>query len=509
VNASAVPGPRRGSVEGTAGLHSLVGNAAVTYPDRLAVAGPDGCIRYRELDRAADAMARTLADAGVRRLDRVVIWAHKTVATVIAMQAVLRLGAVYVPVDGSMPGTRVAVIVRDCGARAVCAPADAGTVLRALMDPGVAYVGLALISGADGPRYSASVRPDDPAYILYTSGSSGAPKGVCISHRNALAFVGWAVEVLGLTPDDRLSNHASFGFDLSVLDLYGAFWVGASVHLIRAELAYAPAELVELIYREEMTCWYSVPSVLLLMMRGGLLDQPAPVRLRVVVFAGEPFAIVHVRALAGWAGARLFNFYGPTETNVCTYHEVLPGDLHRDRPAPIGRPACGDRVWALRPDGAVAGPGEEGELVVEGPTVMLGYWGGPPRRGAYRTGDLVRVLPDGSFDYVGRRDHQVKVRGQRIELGEVEAVLASHPGVAHVAVVVRGEGIDSRLEAFVVYRGGRQPGVVALKRHSARQLPPYMIVDGIHPIDTLPLNGNGKVDRAALLDLCCGADGRA
>ncbi len=472
MNASAVPGPRRGSVEGTAGLHSLVGNAAVTYPDRLAVAGPDGCIRYRELDRAADAMARTLADAGVRRLDRVVIWAHKTVATVIAMQAVLRLGAVYVPVDGSMPGTRVAVIVRDCGARAVCAPADAGTVLRALMDPGVAYVGLALISGADGPRYSASVRPDDPAYILYTSGSSGAPKGVCISHRNALAFVGWAVEVLGLTPDDRLSNHASFGFDLSVLDLYGAFWVGASVHLIRAELAYAPAELVELIYREEITCWYSVPSVLLLMMRGGLLDQPAPVRLRVVVFAGEPFAIVHVRALAGWAGARLFNFYGPTETNVCTYHEVLPGDLHRDRPAPIGRPACGDRVWALRPDGAVAGPGEEGELVVEGPTVM-------------------------------------KVRGQRIELGEVEAVLASHPGVAHVAVVVRGEGIDSRLEAFVVYRGGRQPGVVALKRHSARQLPPYMIVDGIHPIDTLPLNGNGKVDRAALLDLCCGADGRA
>jgi clorobiocin biosynthesis protein CloN4 len=256
---------------------------------------------------------------------------------------------------------------------------------------------------------------------------------------------------------------------------------------------------VELLHAERISIWYSVPSALSLMMRsGGLVDRPAPADLRVVLFAGEPFPISQVRRLADWTGARLLNLYGPTETNVCTFHEVVPADLERDRPVPIGTAACDDRVWARRPDGGVCGPGDEGELFVDGPTVMLGYWGREPHVGPYATGDLVRVLPAGSFDYVGRRDDMVKVRGHRVELGEVEAALAAHPDVAEAGAVVAGAGMDARLVVFVVPLPGRDPGVLALRRHSAQRLPRYLVADELHVVTELPRTRNGKVDRPTL-----------
>jgi clorobiocin biosynthesis protein CloN4 len=343
------------------------------------------------------------------------------------------------------------------------------------------------------------VLPDDLAYILYTSGSTGAPKGVCISHRNARAFVDWAVGALEAGPDDRFANHAPLTFDLSVLDLYAAFAACAAVYLVPSALGYAPAQLTEFLYRHQISIWYSVPSALILMMRdGGMLDHPAPAALRAVIFAGEPFPIAYVRDLFSWTSARLVNLYGPTETNVCTGHEVVPDDLLRDRPVPIGKATSGDTVWAEKPDGSVAGPGDEGELLVDGPTVMLGYWGHAPHRGPYRTGDIARMLSDGSFEYIGRRDQMVKVRGHRIELGEVEAALAAHPDVAEVAVTVTGTGMNARLEAFIVARHGHEPSVLSLKRHIAQKLPRYMIVDGVHAVSQLPRTRSGKTDRSAL-----------
>jgi clorobiocin biosynthesis protein CloN4 len=343
--------------------------------------------------------------------------------------------------------------------------------------------------------------PGDLAYILYTSGSTGKPKGVCVTHENARAFIDWAYEELAPSPQDRFANHAPFAFDLSVLDLYVAFRAGASVHLIPPELSFAPIQLVEFLYRERISIWYSVPSALTVMMRyGGLLDRPAPDALRTVLFAGEPFPVTHLRSLAGWTPARLMNLYGPTETNVCTFHEVTPADLDRDRPAPIGIAASGDRVWAQRDDGGVAALGEEGELLVDGPTVMSGYWGQPPHRGPYHTGDLVRVLPGGAFDYLGRRDHMVKIRGHRVELGEVESVLEKHADVAEAAAIAVGEGADTRLVAFVAPQPGRGPGPLALKQHLAEHLPRYMIADEVQILPRLPRNGNGKIDRPALTE---------
>jgi clorobiocin biosynthesis protein CloN4 len=210
------------------------------------------------------------------------------------------------------------------------------------------------------------------------------------------------------------------------------------VHLIPPELAYAPTELVRFLYEQQISIWYSVPSVLMLMMHeGGLLDGEQPPALRACIFAGEPFPITHVQELRkAWSGIRLLNWYGPTETNVCTSYEVCETDLFRTTPLPIGTATCGDTVY-LDP------PGEEGEIVVTGPTVMLGYWGKPRHEGPYRTGDIGRVDASGNLDYVGRRDHMVKVRGNRIELGEIEAAISTLPAVADVAVVVTGSGLTA------------------------------------------------------------------
>ncbi|MGW0532529.1 amino acid adenylation domain-containing protein [Streptomyces sp. NPDC003032] len=497
-------------------LHRLLIDAARRYPGRLAVSGAASRVTYRQLDRWADLFAHRLRGLGVGRGDRVVVWTEKSPAAVAAMQGALRLGAAYVPADHTTPAARVALMARDCAARVVLTDAARIAETAAELGSGSDIPCAPLIPppAADGDAFASSgtsdgsvptpavdeaTAPDDLAYLLYTSGSTGTPKGVCVSHRGALAFVEWAAAELRARPGDRFANHAPFGFDLSVLDLYVAFAAGASVHLVSAELAYAPAQLVDFLYEEDITVWYSVPSVLALMMReGGLLARPAPAALRAVLFAGEPFPVRYVRQLALWTDARLLNLYGPTETNVCTFHEPTPEDLAGEEPLPIGRAASGDHVWAARPDGTACEPGEEGELLVAGPSVMLGYWGAVPARSPYATGDRVRTDPDGTLHYLGRRDHMTKVRGNRVELGDVEAALTAHPDVAEAAAVVVGDGLDARLVAYVVPWPGREPGVLALKRHCAGRLPRYMVAHDVYVVPGLPRNRNGKTDRSAL-----------
>ncbi|MDC0721158.1 amino acid adenylation domain-containing protein [Nannocystis bainbridge] len=489
-------------------LADLVISAARSRADAPAVIGPDGALTYGELDALANRLARALARRGVVAGDRVGLWLEKSGRGVAAMQACLRLGAVYVPLDPLSPAARVAGILGDCtvrcvvtteARRAALAAADAPAELAVLhVDSDWHEV---LRESADSLPPPAR-GPDDLAYILYTSGSTGKPKGVCISHRNALAFVEWAAEAIAADSQDRFANHAPFHFDLSVLDLYVAFLAGAAVALVPEGLSYAPRRLVEFVREHAISVWYSVPSALALMMEVGELSAAAAPTLRAILFAGEPFPIKPLRRLrAGFPAARLFNLYGPTETNVCTYHEVTTLADDRSAPVPIGRACSGDEVWAVRADGERAGPGEEGELIVAGPTVMLGYWGQPPQRGPYATGDIVRGDDAGEYTYIGRRDHMVKIRGHRVELGDIEAALLQHPDIREVAVAVRGAGIDARLHAFVVAPPPAELSLLGLKRHCAERLPRYMIVDDFTPVTALPRTGNGKVDRLALARL--------
>ena len=491
-------------------IERLVIDSAERHPDRPAIKDATGELSYRELDALAGRAARALGQLGVRPGDRVAIWLNKSTQAVAAMQGALHVGAAYVPVDPMSPALRAATIMRDCRVRALVAPAERASSVRQgdlagvrliATDDGPGDMAWSELEQVDGSSAMHRGAEDDLAYILYTSGSTGVPKGVCISHRNALAFIKWAAREVDAGPEDRFSNHAPFHFDLSVFDLYAAFLVGGRVAIIPEQHAYAPDVLVDFIVRERISVLYAVPSALTLMAeRGGLLDQSG-LSLRVVIFAGEPYPIHQLRRLReGLARVRLFNWYGPTETNVCTGYEVRAIDPRRSAPVPIGRAASGDRVWAVKDDGSEAGVGEEGELLVTGPTVSLGYWGGPPHGDApYRTGDLVRLDADGDYVYLGRRDHMVKIRGNRVELGEVEAALMTHPDIEEAAVVAVGSGIEARLVAFLV--ASREPALLEIKRHCAERLPRHMIVDRVVVLDELPRTRNGKIDRLALRDM--------
>jgi L-proline---[L-prolyl-carrier protein] ligase len=477
-------------------LHELVREQARRSPARLAISGPDRQMTYGELDREADALAFALAERGVQPGDRVALWLPKSVKAVATMQATLRLGAAYVPIDPLGPVARTVRVVRDCAPRVVVTTAEWAMELR---QHGVtAAMPYPESLGRVRPVPDPGGDPGDLAYILYTSGSTGTPKGVCLSHGNALAFVDWAVAEIDACPADRFANHAPFHFDISVLDLYAAFRVGASVHLIPTEMSFAPTLLVDFMRQHQITVWYSVPSALILMARdGGLLKVlPSDLSLKVLLYAGEPFPIKHLRALRDHLPIRILNLYGPTETNVCAFYEVASIPADQVRSVPIGRACSGDRIWAVRDDGVPARPGEEGELVVEGPTVMLGYWGQPRQGGLpYRTGDRVILLDSGDYHYLGRRDGMVKVRGYRVEIGEIEAALQAHPDIADVAVALAGTGMDAKIVAYVVAAGASSPGLLELKRHCAAILPRHMIIDAVRCVTELPRTGTGKLDR--------------
>ncbi|MEM7125451.1 MAG: amino acid adenylation domain-containing protein [Chloroflexota bacterium] len=499
-------------------LQNLVSMSAKSNPNGLAIVDTHQSVTYAQLDGLANQMVHALQAQGIRLGDRVGIWLHKSVYGVVAMQAVLRLGAAYVPLDPLCPPSRVMSIVQDCQLKVLVTTRTRTQQLGQDLASTNESIGYVFISDSlDGteesqenwckyPSHPAPIEierdEDRLAYILYTSGSTGKPKGVCISHRNALAFVRWAVEELNISADDRLANHAPFHFDLSVFDLYAAFMSGASVYLFAEDRSYVPGRLVEFLTTHQITIWYSVPSVLVMMIEDGGLLELESLSLRHLIFAGEPFSIKHLRQLfERWSPmVRFFNFYGPTETNVCTYYEVKTLSCKQQSPVPIGRACSGNHVWAANPEGSEVSPGEEGNLMVSGPTVMLGYWGAEPQQGqTYSTGDRVKQLADGNYLFLGRLDQQVKVRGHRIELGDVETVLDQHPAIKEVAVVVRDSGLAARLLAFFVNDVSTpSPTLLELKCHCAQHLPRHMIIDTAEELVSLPRTSTGKIDRLKL-----------
>ncbi|HEU5319767.1 MAG TPA: amino acid adenylation domain-containing protein, partial [Methylomirabilota bacterium] len=438
---------------------------------------------------------------------------------------------VYVPLDPHAPARRVGAILEDCGvralvttrARAAALPAAAGPALTVLAGEArtgadaAGTVGWDALAGLPASAPPAEGVETDLAYILYTSGSTGRPKGVMLTHRNALTFVQWCAATFAVRPDDRLSNHAPLHFDLSVFDVYNALEAGASVTLVHEEAALFPATLAALLEEAGITVWYSVPSALVHLVLHGDLAARRLDGLRLVLFAGEVFPMKYLRELAALLPhAELYNLYGPTETNVCTYHRVDRARLPALDRLPIGRACANTEVFAVDEGGQPVAPGHTGELYVRGPSVTPGYWGDPdktaravvvdpraPARGerVYRTGDLVTPGDGGEYLFVGRRDCQVKSRGYRIELGDVEAALYSHPGVEEAAVVaVPDEEIGARLRAFVVARAGQALTAAALQRHCADLLPRYMIPEAVELRPALPRTSTGKVDRPRLLD---------
>jgi amino acid adenylation domain-containing protein len=524
-------------------LQQLLTEAAARQPQRPAVAS-DGCLlTYLELDRLSNKVARSLLRLGVMPGDRVGILAPKSAAAVLGIYGVLKAGACYVPLDSKAPAGRLSHIVQDSGITVIvadeartsqaatlagAAPRPRGVLVvgvpgrpqrgEAASDPaqGEAIVPWTTVAGESGePLGEERAIETDLAYILYTSGSTGTPKGVMISHRNSLTFVDWAAAAAELSAQDRVCSPAPLHFDLSVFDVFATCRAGACLAVLPEGAATFPVSIARWLEAERVSVWYSVPSVLTLLACYGSLQQFDLSSLRTVAFAGEVFPPKHLaRLMAELPHCRYLNWYGPTETNVCTAFEV-PADWADAQPVPIGK-ACGNtEVFAVTSEGQrVSQPGEEGELYVRGPSLMRGYWGQPAKTSevlvlnrfrdeydefVYRTGDLVALEPDGNYAYLGRRDSMVKIRGYRVELGEVETTLYRHPAIREAAVLpVPDELLGSRLRAVVTVDGGSNLTRENVLEHCRRWLPSYMVPDIVEFREEMPRTSTGKVDRTGL-----------
>ena len=336
-----------------------------------------------------------------------------------------------------------------------------------------------------------------------------------LTHRNALTFVDWCAATFAIAAHDHLSNHAPLHFDLSVFDIYNALAAGATVSMIPEDIALFPQRLAGFIEQQGITVWYSVPSALVYLLTHGDLASHNLEQLRLVLFAGEVFPMKYLYQLADLLPhTELYNLYGPTETNVCTYHRVDRSRLAGQERLPIGRACANTEVFAVDEDGRRVGRGATGELFVRGPSVTPGYWADAdktaravvpntfaPHLGErlYRTGDLVTLDEHDEYLFLGRRDSQVKSRGYRIELGEIEAALYAHPAVVEAVVLaVRDEEIGTRLRAVVAVRPEEAPTAGALQAHCAGLVPRYMVPETITFQSSLPKTSTGKIDRTRL-----------
>jgi amino acid adenylation domain-containing protein len=497
-------------------LDGLLAASAAAAPERIAVI--DGAVRltYGELDRRVDALTGTLAVHGLGRGSAVGALLPKGHGAVAAIHAVLRAGGIVAPLAPADPPARLARMAAWAGLDALVVPSDGidrgEAVAAELRAWGAGNRGGGAVALGDGlallplglPRnWSAP----DGGYVLFTSGSTGWPKGVLLDHGNVLHFVRWAVRCLGIGRDDVLGSHAALTFDLSTLDVFGAMLAGACVTLMPEVLAAFPRDVVDWLAAQRVTVFYTVPTLYQRLVEAGA-DGTALPALRVLPFAGEPYpAAALERLVRAFPDRRIANLYGPTETNVCTWAEIPPGWRAADGLG-VGRAIDGLWVGLLADDGTVVrGPGEVGEVAVAGPAVFRGYLvegrivdptvpvpGGPAR--VYRTGDLGHTDAEGALWLSGRRDHQVKVRGHRIDLADVEAAAGEVEGVGSCAAHVR-PGPDGDVLVLVATTTDPVPETT-LRAGLAARLPRRMLPDEIRFVADLPLTDRGKVDRAAL-----------
>ncbi|WP_063806777.1 hybrid non-ribosomal peptide synthetase/type I polyketide synthase [Streptomyces regalis] len=491
-------------------------------PRAVAVDTGRTTLTYAELDAASSALAARLRATGVRPGDLVGLLTEPGADTVLGVVGILRAGAGWVPLDATHPVARLRDQLKRTGVGAVvCHAATRETV--------AALDGITPVTADDTPPATPlpatpppiEAPPADPdaiAYVIFTSGSTGRPKAVPITHRSMLNYLDWSLTTFGYRPGDHLVQTASACFDASVRQLLAPLLAGATVHTLTRDLLRDPEALLDRIVNDRITVWSSVPTLwerLLTAAEARARHDGTPPdlsALRWVHVGGEALPAAHVRRwfdlldTCGGPEHRVANLYGPTEATInatCHIIDTRPADDVRQ--LPIGRPVAGTELAVVTEDGRPCAAEEPGELLIAGTGLTPGYLGEPQLtaeafverdgRRWYRSGDRVRRTADGVLEFLGRLDDQVKVRGHRVELGEVEAALLTHPDVARAAVLL----VDGRLVAYVEPRpGSDEPDARAVRAFLSGVLPPYMLPGRVRPIPAMPLTGTGKIDRNLL-----------
>jgi len=492
-------------------IHQLIEERARLLPDAVAVRFDGASLRYAELNRRANQLAHRLIRLGVGRDVLAGISMERGFDLVVAVLAVWKAGGAYVPLDPDLPASRRALMIADTGAvvvlthRAVRARLgeDDGPLL--CVDEPAA--GLAA-EPADNPEVP--VTGEDAAYVIYTSGSTGTPKGVVNVRAGVRNRLAWMTEKFGLGQGDRVLQKSPFTFDTSVWELFWPLTIGATLVMARPDGHRDSRYLVDVIRDEKVTFADFVPSMLEMFLREPEADQCTS--LRHVIAGGEALTrTLRGRFFAVLPETRLYNLYGPTEASIgVTYWECHADD--DEGRLPIGFPIANTRIYLLGAEAEQVDVGVPGEICIAGRPVARGYLNRPgltaerfvadpfvPGERMYRTGDLGQRRVDGALEFLGRVDEQVKIRGVRIELGEVEAGLLSLTGVGQAAAAVHGHGMDRRLVAYLVPDSGAlEPG--ALRREMATVVPDYLMPSAFVVLETLPVTAHGKVDRTALPD---------
>ncbi|HSL42293.1 MAG TPA: amino acid adenylation domain-containing protein [Anaerolineales bacterium] len=519
-------------------VHQYLEHTAKLYPQKKAVTDGRTSMTFGELSAESDRLAKILVGLGVTLEHRIVYYLQRSSDCIVATVGILKAGAAYIPLDQKTPLERWHRIVMDAAPVAIiCNHITLGETLERVKTLAVCPPIICLSPRdewskplehkvffyedmEDSKNVTLTHEGDlnRVAYVLYTSGSTGIPKGVMITHRNIRNYIDWAVHYFRITQEDRILGTAPFYFDMSTFDIFCFMATGATFCLATESMLLFPEKLVRFIEDEQVTLWKGVSSLLMYMCRAGVLRAGRMPSLRTVIFAGEP---LDAKYLAIWMELfpekSFFNGYGPTEAtgvSLCYHVKQIPAP---GQMIPIGRACKGAKVVLIGDDGLPVGRGDIGELCIAGDCLAKGYLNDPekteknftpPPPGCsdlgermYRTGDLVRQTPEGELVFVSRKDYQVKWMGYRIELGEIETNIMAHPQIRDAAVVLAnaGEGGLSELTAF--FEAENDVDIASLIQFLGTRIPAYMIPKRFIRIDALPRNDRGKISREEILDL--------
>ncbi len=519
-------------------LQNWVTEQAERRPDAVALVMHQKKMTYAQLDQCTNQLARLLKAAGCKRGDRVCFLMPKSPAAIVSILGILKADCMHVPMDPSNPPARLAKIIECCENRWILAAGPVANSLDELLSDEKYRKSISIgwmedeqvagrnfrseFSRADLPSYStqrvdSQNSREDPAHILFTSGSTGMPKGVVITHANVIHFVEWAVKYFGVTSSDRNSSHPPLHFDLSTFDIFGTFAAGAQLHLVPAELNLLPNKLADFIRTSELTQWFSVPSVLNYMAKFDVVQFNDFPTLKRLLWCGEVFP---TPALIYWMKrlphVTFTNLYGPTEATIASSYYTVPKCPEDERaPIPIGVACDGEELLVLDENLQPVPSGEVGDLYIRGVGLSPGYWRDPEKTSAvflphpssadpsdriYKTGDLAKVGEDGLVYYVGRSDSQTKSRGYRIELGEIEAALNTISGLEECGVVaIQAGGFEgATICCAYVPASNAEVDPAYLRKELSKLVPTYMLPSRWMALERLPKNANGKIDRPRL-----------